>query len=244
MRRAVGRVVEIYRYPVKSMAGARLTQVLLGWHGLDGDRRFAFRRRTERGGFPWLTASRLPELILYRPCDGEGAAAGAVPTHVRTPDGRVLDLRGQELADELGRRFEGGVELLQLGAGIFDEAPVSVIARGTIGVLEAESGRPLDVRRFRPNVVIETEDDRAFEEDGWVGRSLRFGAAAEAAAVAVTQRDQRCVMINLDPDTAASDAGVQKTAVRLNDNHAGVYGTVLSPGTISVGQEVFLIDPP
>lgn len=243
MRQAVGRVVEIYRYPVKSMAGGRLTQVVLGWHGLDGDRRFAFRRRAVRGGMPWLTASRLPELILHHPCDAEGAAAD-VPTHVRTPDGRILDLWGQELADELGRRFEGGVELLELRAGIFDEAPVSVIARSTISELEAESGRSLDVRRFRPNVVIETEDARAYEEDGWVGRSLRFGAAAKAAAVAVTQRDERCVMINLDPDTAASDAGVMKTAVRLNDNYAGIYGTVLSPGTISVGQEVLLDDPP
>lgn len=212
MRFPVGRVAEIYRYPVKSMAGARLTRVPLGWHGLDGDRRFAFRRRAERGGFPWLTASRLPDLVLYRPCDGEGA--DAAPTHVRTPDGRVLDLWGGELADEIGGRFEG-VEIMQMASGIFDEAPVSILARATLAKLEAESGRPLDVRRFRPNVVVETAEGRAFEEDDWVGRSLRFGEEPEAAVVAVTLRDQRCVMINLDPDSAESDASVLKTAVRL-----------------------------
>jgi uncharacterized protein YcbX len=238
---AIGRVDQIYRYPVKSMAGSRLTEARLGWHGLDGDRRFAFRRRAERGAFPWLSASRLPELILYRPCDGTGAAADE-PTHVRTPDGRVLDLWGRELADEIGQRFQEGVEVMQLRAGIFDEAPVSILATATVGKLETESGRSLDIRRFRPNVVVTTAEGRAFEEDAWVGRSLRFGAEPEAAVVAVTLRDLRCVMINLDPDTAAADASVLKTAVRLNANQAGVYGTVLSPGTIGVGQEVFLVE--
>lgn len=242
MTRAIGRVDQIYRYPVKSMAGSRLTEARLGWRGLDGDRRFAFRRRAERGSMPWLTASRLPELILYRPCDGEGANTDAAPTHVRTPDGRVLDLWGLELAHEIGQRFEGGVDLLQLGAGIFDEAPVSILARATVGTLETESGRHLDVRRFRPNVLVATAEGRAFEEDAWVGRSLRFGAEPEAATVAVILRDLRCVMINLDPDTAVADASVMKTAVRLRDNYAGVYGTVLAPGTISVGQEVFLVE--
>ena len=242
MTRAIGRVDQISRYPVKSMAGSRLTEARLGWHGLEGDRRFAFRRRAVRGGMPWLTGSRLPELILHRPCDGAGADAGAAPTHVRTPDGRILDLWSQELAGELGQRFEGGVELMELGAGIFDEAPVSVLARSTVGTLETESGRSLDLRRFRANLVLATVEEGAFVEDAWVGRSLRFGAEPEAATVAITLRDLRCVMINLDPDTAAADASIMKTAVRLNDNFAGVYGIVLSPGTIRVGQEVFLVE--
>jgi hypothetical protein len=108
-------------------------------------------------------------------------------------------------------------------------------------MLEAESGRLLDLRRFRPNVVLATAEGRAYEEDAWVGRCLRFGAEPEAATVAITLRDLRCVMIDLDPDTAVADARVQKTAVRLNDNYAGVYATVLSPGTIGIGQQVFLV---
>ncbi len=57
-------------------------------------------------------------------------------------------------------------------------------------------------------------------------------------AISVTMRDVRCVMINLDPDTAKQDARVMKSVVGMNGNNAGVYGTVVRPGTISVGQTV------
>lgn len=63
----VGRVHEVVRYPVKSMAGTATESAVLGWHGLAGDRRFAFRRVGDGSGFPWLSASRLPELLLYHP---------------------------------------------------------------------------------------------------------------------------------------------------------------------------------
>ncbi|HEY7214149.1 MAG TPA: MOSC N-terminal beta barrel domain-containing protein [Thermoanaerobaculia bacterium] len=63
----VGQVCEIVRYPVKSMAGAVMDSAFLGWYGLAGDRRFAFRRVGVDSGMPWLTASRLPELLLYHP---------------------------------------------------------------------------------------------------------------------------------------------------------------------------------
>jgi len=54
-------------------------------------------------------------------------------------------------------------------------------------------------------------------------------------------RDLRCVMINLDPDTAEQDSRIMKAAIRMNDNNAGVYGTVARTGQISVGQPVNLI---
>jgi len=63
--RHVGHIREIVRYPVKSMAGIATESALLAWHGLDGDRRFAFRRMGAGSGFPWLSASRLPELLHY-----------------------------------------------------------------------------------------------------------------------------------------------------------------------------------
>src|SRR5215510_7574032 len=62
-----GYIHELVRYPVKSMAGIATDSAFLGWHGLQGDRRFAFRRLNDGSGFPWLTASRLPELLLYEP---------------------------------------------------------------------------------------------------------------------------------------------------------------------------------
>jgi uncharacterized protein YcbX len=64
----IGQVETIFRYPVMmSMAGERLEDANLGWYGLDGDRRLAFRRMDDRSGMPWLTASKLPDLLLFAP---------------------------------------------------------------------------------------------------------------------------------------------------------------------------------
>jgi uncharacterized protein YcbX len=86
LSKEIGQIKGIFRYPVKSMAGVPLDHVGLGWHGLDGDRRFAFRRLADQSGIPWLTASRLPQLLLYKPI-GEAEVDKHLPTHVRTPDG-------------------------------------------------------------------------------------------------------------------------------------------------------------
>jgi uncharacterized protein YcbX len=108
----IGEVEALFRYPVKSMRGERLDAAGLGWHGLEGDRRLALRRTGDRGGFPWLTASRLPELILFAPLRREGAAADGLPTHIRTPEGEALPIFGAELAAEVGRRHRSPVEMM------------------------------------------------------------------------------------------------------------------------------------
>src|SRR5262245_63724047 len=77
----VGEVEALFRYPVKSMSGELLEVAELGWHGLEGDRRLAFRRVDDRGGFPWLTATKLPDLILFAPQRRGPADEGALPTH-------------------------------------------------------------------------------------------------------------------------------------------------------------------
>jgi uncharacterized protein YcbX len=240
MKHEVGRIKAIFRYPVKSMAGMELAQAQLGFHGLEGDRRFAFRRMAEQGGFPWLTASRLAEMILFKPFHQQENDQSLVPSHVCTPEGRALELRSSELSAEISRRFGSEVQLMQLNQGIFDEAGISLISQATILKIENESKRPIDIRRFRPNVFIETNNGDPFEEDHWVGRTICFGEESDGPAVSVTLRDKRCVMVNLDPDTAESDAGIMKSIVHLNDNNAGVYGTVTKIGNLSVGQKVYL----
>src|SRR6185295_4702142 len=163
----IGEVEALYRYPVKSMTGETLDVANLGWHGLDGDRRLAFRRADDRGGFPWLTASKLPELILFAPQRRGSGASGDLPTHVRTPEGQELAVFGQELAGEVGRRHGSPVEMMHLNRGIFDEASISVIASATVGEIGRLSGQPPDVRRFRPNILIASVRSVPFEEDEW-----------------------------------------------------------------------------
>lgn len=232
----VGEVTALFRYPVKSMAGEPIESAGLGWHGLDGDRRLAFRRAGDRGGFPWLTASTLPELILFSP-SRRGAAEGSLPTHVRTPDGAELEIFGAELAAEVGRRHGAPVEMTHLNRGIFDEASVSLITSATVGAIGSLAAQPPDVRRFRPNVLIASQVP--FQEDEWVGGVLSFGEGAGGAALAVTNRDERCSMVNFDPDSARSTGEVLKAIVRERDNQAGVYAAVTRRGRLAVGQPVF-----
>jgi uncharacterized protein YcbX len=239
----LGRISAIFRYPVKSMAGELLDVARLSWYGIEGDRRLAFRRLTDKSGLPWLTASKLPQLLLYKPFGLVSKNGELLPTHVRTPDGKEYELRSDELREEVSRRYGSDVELMNLKHGIFDESPISVISLGTVHSVGRESGRGVDLcdlRRFRPNVVIETNSAEPFAEDEWVGRTLLFGEENSGAAVRITMRDERCVMVNLDPDTAERDAEVMKTVVRLNENYAGVYGTVVSAGELRVGQVVTL----
>jgi hypothetical protein len=234
----IGYVEAIYRYPVKSMRGERLEMAELGWHGLEGDRRLAFRRLGDRGGFPWLTAAKLPELLLFTPHRRDDG--GSLPTHVRTPDAEDLPVFGEALAAEVGRRHGAPVQMMQLKHGVFDEASLSVIATGTVREIGRLAGQSPDVRRFRPNVVVRPLRSAPFQEAQWLGGVLAFGEGDDAPAIAVTTDDLRCSMVNYDPDTAARAPGVLRAVVRANDNKAGIYGTVTRIGRLAVGQAVFL----
>jgi uncharacterized protein len=236
----IGHVEAIFRYPVKSMRAEPVDAAELGWHGLEGDRRLAFRRIQDGSGMPWLTASKLPELLLFAPQRREGGVQAEIPTHIRTPDGREMTVFGEELAAEVGRRFGAPVEMMQLRHGIFDDACISVIASDTVREIGRLAGRSLDVRRFRPNVVVRLLRPAPFQEDQWLGGGLTFGQGEHAAAVAVTMRDLRCAMVNLDPDSASSAPEVMKAIVRANQNNAGIYGAVTRPGRLAVGQRIFL----
>src|SRR6185503_11681859 len=130
----LGRISAIFRYPVKSMAGESLDVASLGWHGIEGDRRLAVRRLADKSEFPWLSASKLPELLLYKPVrlDRDANSHGELlPTHVRTPDGKEYELRSHELRQEISSRYGSDVELMNFKHGIFDEACISVISLGT-----------------------------------------------------------------------------------------------------------------
>jgi uncharacterized protein YcbX len=236
-----GAVAALFRYPVKSMAGEAVESATAGWHGLDGDRRLALRRLDDRGGFPWLTASRLPDLIRYRPERVGAAGEDSLPTDVRTPDGELMPLYSAELAADVQRRHGAPVEMMHLDRGIFDEASLSIIGATTIDEIARLSGEPADVRRFRPNILIATENGEPFNEERWIGGSLVFGDADDAPVVAVTNHDVRCAMVNIDPDTARLTPSVLKAIVADRDNKAGVYGAVVRRGRLSVGQPVYFV---
>jgi uncharacterized protein len=236
----IGHVEAIFRYPVKSMAGESLEVAQLGWHGLEGDRRLAFQRIENHSGMPWLTASKLPELLLFTPLRREDGAPGEVPTHIRTPDGQELPVFGDELAKEIERRCAVPVRMTHLAHGIFDDASLSVIASDTVREIGRLVERNLDIRRFRPNIVVRLLRSVPFQEDEWLGGALSFGEGDDAPAISVTMHDLRCSMVNLDPDSASYSPEVMKAIVRANQNNAGIYGTVVRTGQLALGQAIFL----
>jgi uncharacterized protein YcbX len=234
----IGHVEAIFRYPVKSMRGELLEAAELGWHGIDGDRRLALRRIDDRSGFPWLTATKLPELLLFSPFRSADRDPEGLPTHVRTPDGQEMSVFGEELAREIGRRHGAAVQMMELRHGIFDDACVSVIAADTVREIGRLSEQTADVRRFRPNIVVRLLRPSAFQEDDWLGGVLSFGEV-DAPEITVTTRDLRCSMVNYDPDSARPTPEVLKAVVRANAVHAGVYGSITRVGRLTAGQAVF-----
>lgn len=229
----VGRVAELWRYPVKSMAGERLDAADASWHGLAGDRRWAFvRPGLERSDFPWLTIREHPEMGHYRPSFADPARPDASATRVATPGGAELDVADPALAAQLG----AGVRLIKQNRGVFDTAPLALITTATITALSARVGIAADVRRFRPNIVVEAQDAEPFAEDAWVGATLRIGEAA----MRVDQRDQRCVLVNVDPDSTERDPRVLRTIAQERDTCLGVYGSTVTPGRLRVGDAVLL----
>ena len=232
----IGRVEAIFRYPVKSMAGQLLERANVGWHGIEGDRRLALRRTHGGGGFPWLTATRLPDLLQFTPFHREGEP-GALVTHVRAPNGKEMAVFGEELAAEIERRHKAPVEMMHLRHGIFDQTPISVITTDTIEEIGRLAGADADMRRFRPNIVVRLQRPAAFEEDEWVGGALSFGES-DGPRVNVLLRDERCAMVNYHPDSGVCTAEMLKSIVRRNQNCAGVYCVVTRAGTLATGQTV------
>ncbi|HYK69637.1 MAG TPA: MOSC N-terminal beta barrel domain-containing protein [Streptosporangiaceae bacterium] len=223
----VGRVAELWRYPVKSMAGERLDDAEISWHGLPGDRRWAFIRDGQvRSGFPWLTIRELPELAHYRPCFADPDRPNASVTLVRTPSGRELDVADPALAAGFG----AGVRVIKQNRGVFDTMPLSLLTIQAVASIGRLAGTNLGPERFRPNLVVDALGGD-FPEDAWVGRILRVGSLR----MRVDQRDSRCVMVTIDPVTLLREPAILRAIAQERDNHFGVYGSTVEPGRVAVG---------
>jgi uncharacterized protein len=230
--RPVGRVVGLWRYPVKSMAAEPLPEVEVSWHGFAGDRRWAFiRDGVPQSGFPWLTLRERPNMSHYLPSFADPTQPDKSPTIVRTPAGVVHDVTDPALAAEL---WPGGARAIKQNRGIFDTFPLSLITTQTIARLGETVGTPLDVKRFRPNILVEAADAAPFQEDDWVGCVLQVGGMA----MRVDKRDGRCVVITIDPVTTERNPAILRAVARNREGCVGIYGSTVTPGRVAIGDEV------
>lgn len=235
----IGRVKAIMRYPVKSMRGETLQQAEIGWYGIDGDRRYAFVKSGDTSYFPWLTGREVPEMVLHTPRYEDLTQLRTSPVTVATPGGAELALDSPDLLGELAARYGKPLHLIHLGKGCHDAMPLSFLSTATVEAFGQEAGLPLDPRRFRPNILVELVSGQPYDEDRWVGSTVRIGEGEDAARVQVNRRNKRCVMTNIDPETAERDPRVLKTVVRLRDECAAVYGSAEQPGVIRVGDPIY-----
>jgi uncharacterized protein YcbX len=260
----IGTVHGLWRYPVKSMRGEELAEAFVGFAGLYGDRIFAFRSSVSPKGFPYLTAREQRRLLQFRPrfrhpdraarpinlVEAESLAPGA--THVfadaadlivgvETPSGATLAIDDPALPGLLGEGVSGAhaLTLMRSDRALTDCRPVSVFSLQTARQLGEEVGTALDPRRFRANVYLDCPAAGGFAEDGWVGRSLRLGAKA---VLRILERDPRCVMITLDPDTSQAKPEVLRQVAQAHQGMAGLYAAVLVEGLVRPGDAVELLD--
>jgi uncharacterized protein YcbX len=237
----VGRVAAIYRYPVKSMRGERIDATRLFWHGLAGDRRYAFVRGGNTSRFPWLTGRELPNLLRYAPYYVDSTNPGASQVRVITPDGADHALEDDALRDELAAQYGNAVYLLQSSRGIPDSAAVSILGVATVGDLGARIGADLDPIRFRPNILVETVGGQPYEEEEWLGGLLIFGEGEDGARIRANRKDPRCMMVNLDPQQAVQNPAVLREIVRNREECVGLYASTEAMGTVRVGDPVYLV---
>jgi len=232
----IGVIRVVARYPVKSMRGESLASLPLTLQGFQEDRRFAFVQAESRSSFPWLTAREVPELLRWQTAV-EKPGTPDVAVTVTTSTGERWPVASSELRRVIEKRFGKPVLLLRDYRGSFDVANVSLISEQTVQRIAEESQSEVNPWRFRPNLLVNLEGGAAFGELGLVGRVLRLG---ERARIAVTEVDERCAMISLDPATGESAPQILKCVVQQHNKCAGVYAIVLTPGEVDTGDGIYL----
>jgi hypothetical protein len=260
----IGTVESLWRYPVKSMRGEELDELFAGYAGVYGDRVFAFESSANAKGFPFFTGRDKREMIRYRPrfrqpdkaaqpinwlassTLGSGVTAlyadpDDLMVDVETPDGKSVPIDDPALIEILRREVHGEhrLKLLRSRRALTDCRPLSLLSVQTAKKIGDETGVTVDKRRFRANVYLDLTSTGGFAEDQLLGKSLRIGPKVE---VSILQRDGRCMMITLDPDTAEKTPAILKTVAQAHEGMAGVYGAVLAEGILRKGDSVEVID--
>jgi uncharacterized protein len=217
-------VREVWRYPVKSMAGERLEQCMITDCGLEGDRRWALIDRTPERDGKWFNIKQHAPLMTYR----ARLAGGSL--RVTAPDGRDIGLEGalQQVLESSKRT----VTLRELPGANFDDSHVLIVNLASVEAFALEAGLPVDRRRFRANLYVDGLEPEA--ELRWLGRTIRAGDAE----LEVTQRCERCKVITMDPDTTEATPELLRVLVEKHDERMGMYCRVVRPGRVAVGDFV------
>jgi len=237
----IGCIKNIFIYPVKSMKGVTVEQAKIGWQGFAGDRRFAYLRVGIKTGLPWLSVRNFPKLILYTARFSDLENIDRSPIIVTNPDNKEYMLHDTELTNEISRLSNTSIELVQLWRGTYDSMPISLISLTSIRYFEEALNRRLELERFRPNIVIDYYGEKKFPEEKLTGKTLVIGDSNNPARIKLYRKDPRCMVVNLDPETAQQDPRILKEIVKQRKNFLGAYGNTDRPGLINIGDKIYLV---
>jgi len=220
-------VVEIWRYPVKSMAGERLDSCAVTATGLEGDRRWALVDGTPNRAGKFLSIREEELLMTYR------ARLDGGTVEVVSPDGETYRM-GERVVSRIAAETSRPLTLRELEGANFDDSPVLVVNLATVSAFGLRAGMLVDHRRFRANLYVDgLESD---EEVAWLGRRLKVGEA-ELEAV---KRCGRCVVITHDPDTTVTTPRLLRVLTETYDTYMGLYCQVTRPGQVVEGDHLQL----
>ena len=259
----IGTVESLWCYPVKSMRGVEMPEIFMGFSGVYGDRCYAFKSSAARKGFPYLNANVQQKMLQYSPqyryperaskppnlIEAASIMPGVTPANsnpedmildIVTPAGKIVSVDDPELIRLLGEGLDEKTQLklVHSDRALTDCRPISLISLSTIRQIESECSILIDKRRFRANVYFDfLSGEAGFAEDDFVGRRLRIGSTA---TVMVLERDPRCKMISLDPDTGEHNPEVSRKVAQAHGNFAGIYCAVLVEGILKKGDFIEL----
>jgi uncharacterized protein YcbX len=229
----VGKVSELWRYPVQSLQGERLEALDFTTQGVVGDRGYCIVDDTNEGG----TAARpqWKKLIGWRARYLAEPKAGAdLPkVEITFDDGARMvsdDARlGDAISERLGRRGRLAVTAAPDVKRPYEASPCHLLTSATLKALSAAypDGRFVSAR-FRPNVLLDCGDQVGFVETGWLERRLSVGPVA----MKVVEHCLRCALTTRPQADLPKDPGILHTAQQHNENRVGIYATISAPGVV------------
>ena len=235
-----GRVTELWRWPVKSMAGERVDALRVDDRGAGGDRTHAVLHE-HKGEWRPLTARESPRLLAWRadyPEPGARLDPAAPPVaRLTAPDGRVADWDDERLADVLAGDLGRPVRLRRDLAGIQDLGrSLLITVEATRVALGEELETELDLRRFRPNVHL-VLDAEPWAEHGWEGGRIEF---AGGVVEDFLHPRERCAIPTRDPATQRKWPVLLRHLAARHETLFGINARVTTPGRIADGEAVRL----
>jgi uncharacterized protein YcbX len=229
----LGRIEQLWRYPVKSFLGEPLGSARLDGRGVEGDRLFAVRDARGKFGSGKTTRrfQQIDGLFRFQAAWGDGVPEIVFPggRQISGADPRVHAVLSEELGQPVTLAREAGVSH-------FDAGPVHLVTTASLRWLGALLGPAVDARRFRPNLVVDAPGDRPVEQ-AWRGALLRIGAGVE---LRVTDPTVRCVMVGFAQPGVEADPRVLRVLAAHAGACFGVYADVVTPGTVALGDAVTL----